>query len=135
MYCWLYRCIDHVVTRLLAFEFGNFKVWLKKCDPLPPFIFYCLQCNLIMSGSLTKGVLLGDFWYGLSCAYSSFFMPNLSRILQKYTTFGEFNTYPLTFFNSPSNIGYSISSYYLGGFGFIGFFTFNCLLLSWRHWL
>uniref|UniRef100_M0ZMB5 Vesicle transport protein SEC20 n=1 Tax=Solanum tuberosum TaxID=4113 RepID=M0ZMB5_SOLTU len=40
----------------------------------------------------------------LSCADSSFLMPHPSRILQKYTTFGESDTHPLTFLKSPSNI-------------------------------
>ncbi|KAG5625691.1 hypothetical protein H5410_010909 [Solanum commersonii] len=41
----------------------------------------------------------------LSCADSSLLMPQPSRILQKYTTFGESNTHPLAFLKSPSNIG------------------------------
>ncbi|KAG5591407.1 hypothetical protein H5410_041921 [Solanum commersonii] len=31
-------------------------------------------------------------------------MPHPSRILQKYTTFGESDTHPLAFLKSPSNI-------------------------------
>ena len=41
----------------------------------------------------------------LSCANSSLLMPHPCRILQKYTTFGESDTHPLTFSKSPSNIG------------------------------
>ncbi|KAM3303516.1 hypothetical protein P3S67_014546 [Capsicum chacoense] len=40
----------------------------------------------------------------LSCADSSLFMPHPCRILQKYTTFGESDTHPLTFLKNPSNI-------------------------------
>ncbi|KAH0729213.1 hypothetical protein KY289_000401 [Solanum tuberosum] len=37
-------------------------------------------------------------------------MPHPSRILQKYTTFGESDTHPLAFLKSPSNIGLSALS-------------------------
>ncbi|KAG5569610.1 hypothetical protein H5410_059376 [Solanum commersonii] len=41
----------------------------------------------------------------LSCADSSLSMPHPRWILQKYTTFGESDTQPLSFLKSPSNIG------------------------------
>ncbi|KAG5619210.1 hypothetical protein H5410_019034 [Solanum commersonii] len=46
--------------------------------------------------------------WSLSCADSSLLMPHPCRILQKYTTFGESDTHPLTVLKSPSNIDWSL---------------------------
>ncbi|KAH0689002.1 hypothetical protein KY289_016360 [Solanum tuberosum] len=74
-----------------------------------------LQANkeIIEGSGVTKikikpSLILG---FNLSCADSSLLMPHPSRILQKYTTFGESDKHPLAFLKSPSNIGFNPNLY------------------------
>ncbi|KAG5615798.1 hypothetical protein H5410_015622 [Solanum commersonii] len=69
-------------------------------DGTPILVIYTSLNGLWSSCTL---ITLLDTIIKLSCVDSALLMPYPCRILQKYTTFGESDTHPLTFLKSPNN--------------------------------